>query len=277
MNAGHFIRMPLDWNDHDEWERYYQECLSTGSKQFHWTEVGSLSVKRLPGIVSTLKNQGWNTVWVPGCGLSPLPKLLCLLGLEVYATDISQTAIDFQKKPNTSLNGLTEGWDMTNVERGNLTCELHDFRKNYFEEKFDIIINVKAFQGFPKQDLKQIAQVHYKSLKPGRQAVFDTMNVQGERRDELEDALVNAGFFIYYYELNKWYRKVLRETGISHVFVLGQPIVPSTGEYANNKEKLNKDQEILRRIADDYKKKIEQEKIDKPDNAKIASMIYSTG
>src|SRR5947209_5593326 len=39
-------------------------------------------VEELPRIAADLKARGWHSVWVPGCGLSPLPKLLALLGGE---------------------------------------------------------------------------------------------------------------------------------------------------------------------------------------------------
>jgi hypothetical protein len=44
-------------------------------------------------------------------------------------------------------------------------------------------------QAFPVPDLARIACVHAHALRKGRYAYFDTMNMQGERRDQLEQSL----------------------------------------------------------------------------------------
>jgi hypothetical protein len=33
--------------------------------------------------------------------------------------------------------------------------------------------------------------------------------------------------------VNRWYRQALLQTGITHMFVLGTPMIPRTGEYAD--------------------------------------------
>ena len=107
------------------------------------------------------------------------------------------------------------------------------------------------------------------------------MNVQGERRDQLEQALEDGGFVVPLLPLNRWYRRALHETGIPHMFVLGQPMIPRTGEYADSGPKRDRDMARLREITAEYRGRLqaeqeaEQQRIG-PD-AKVAQIIYSTG
>jgi hypothetical protein len=175
---------------------------------------------------------------------------------------------------------LTAGWDPPS-EGGSLAAAVHDFRMDFQSEAFEVIFNVKAFQGFPAGDLRQIAGVHARALKPGRQAYFDTMNVQGERRDELEQALEDGGFVVPFAGLNRWYRRALRETGIPHLFILGQPMIPRTGAYADDHARWQRDMARLREIAAEYQSRLqaegEAEETRMGAEAKVATVIYSTG
>ncbi len=47
------------------------------------------------------------------------------------------------------------------------------------------------------------------------------MNVQGEGRNRLEQALVDGGFVVPLLRLKRWYRQTLFDTGIPHAFILG--------------------------------------------------------
>ena len=72
-----------------------------------------------------------------------------------------------------------------------------------------------------------------------------------------------------------------RDPNIPHVFVLGQPMIPRTGEYASDEPKWDRDMARLREISAEYRSRLqaeeeaEQQRID-PD-AKVAHVIYSTG
>jgi hypothetical protein len=134
-----------------------------------------------PGISS----RGWREVWVPGCGLSPLARLLAHLGLQVIATDVSVVAVQFQRGKQGEFAHLTTKLGPADPA-GSFAAELHDLRTAFHREAFDLIINVNAFQAFPAHELERIARVHAAALRKGRYAYFDTMNVQGERRDQLE-------------------------------------------------------------------------------------------
>jgi SAM-dependent methyltransferase len=273
--------MPQDWNDHAGWDSYFRDRLGQEVVWGPWERAaGSIPVEELPRIAADMKSAGWTSVWVPGCGLSPLPKLLAWLGLTVVATDVSPAAVAFQQSDRNNIDHFTAHWG-PQVEGGSLVAEVHDFREDFRPNAFDLVHNVKAFQGFPAEDMRRIARVHARALKPGRRAYFDTMNVQGERRDELEQALEEGGFVVPFAELNRWYRRALNETGIPHAFILGRPMIPRTGEYADDQPRWERDMARLREVTVEYqaRAKNEQEKEQArigPD-AKVAIVIYSTG
>src|SRR5205814_6517573 len=133
------------------------------------------------GIAAVLRSRGWTSAWIPGCGLSPLPRLLAFLGLAVVATDASPVAVSFQQSRRNDVVPFAAGWEA--VAGGSLAAEVHDFREGFRTDAFDIVVNVKAFQGFAVENMRRIAAVHARALRPGRWAYFDTMNVQGQRRD----------------------------------------------------------------------------------------------
>ncbi len=272
--------MPEDWNDHAGWDRYFCSRLKRKTVWDPWEGVGSIPVEQLPGLAADLKARGWTSAWVPGSGLSPLPKLLARLGLAVAATDVSPTAIAFQQSDGNDVSRFTDGWEPAS-ECGSLTAEVHDFREDFRQDGFDIILNVKAFQGFPPEDMRRIAGVHARALKPARQAYFDTMNVQGERRDDLEQALEDAGFVVPFAGLNRWYRRALRETAVPHLFILGRPLIPRTGGYADDQAKWERDTARLREVAAEYESRLqagrEAEEARAGGEAKVATVIYSTG
>jgi hypothetical protein len=280
MNNWPEAKMPEDWNDQAGWDRYFRQRLAQDPVREPWEGVGSIPVEQLPQIAADLKSQGWTSVWVPGCGLSPLPKLLACLGLAVVATDVSPAAVGFQQSERNAVGDLTAGWDPPS-EGGSLDAAVHDVRTDFRSEAFDVIFNVKAFQGFPAGDLRRIAGVHARALKPGRQAYFDTMNVQGERRDELEQALEDGGFVVPFAGLNRWYRRALRETGIPHLFILGQPMIPRTGAYAEDQARWQRDMARLQEITAEYQSRLqtegEAEEARMGAEAKVATVIYSTG
>jgi hypothetical protein len=272
--------MPKNWNDHAGWERYYQHQIARPKRDLWDDKIGSIPIEQLPRIAEDMKSQGWRSVWVPGCGLSPLPKLLAHLGLTVVATDVSAVAIDFQRDEANDFGHLKNNLGPEDSS-GSLVAEVHDFRTNYHHEVFDLIINVKAFQAFPVPDMVRIARVHAQSLRKGRYAYFDTMNVQGVRRDQLEQALEDGGFVVPLLKLNRWYRKALRDTGIPHVFILGRPMVPRMGEYADGGPRWEQDMARLREISSEYQSRLQTEQESEqarigPD-AKVARVIYSTG
>lgn len=273
-------RKPADWNDHAGWDTYYESQLARPERNAWDDETGSIRAEALPVLAGDLKSRGWRDVWVPGCGLSPLGQLLAHLGLHVVATDVSRLAVEFQRSESGEFAHLRTKIGPADTT-GSFAAELHDFRTEYRRETFDLIVNVKAFQAFPAPEMERIASVHAVALRNGRYAYFDTMNVQGERRDQLEQALEHGGFVVPLIALNRWYRKALRETDIPHTFVLGQPIIPRTGAYADGGPKWERDMGRLREISAEYRSRLQAEQEVEssrigPD-AKVAHVIYSTG
>ncbi len=280
MMKRHKVEMPEDWNDHVGWDKYYEFQLARPKRDPWEDSVGSISVEELPGVAESLKARGWRTVWIPGCGLSPLAHLLAHLGMEVFATDASATAIQFQRQRADTFRSLMDGLGPLDAE-GSFVAEVHDFRTEFRREAFDLIFNVKAIQAFPLSDVALIARVHALALRKDRIAYFDTINVQGERRDQLEQALEDGGFVVPLFKLNRWYRAALQETGIPHAFVLGQPMIPRVGEYANAEPKWKQDMAKLREISAEYHARLEPaqeaERLRIGPDTKVAQMIYSTG
>jgi hypothetical protein len=273
--------MPEDWNDHAGWDSYFRDCLGRDEVWGPWERpAGSIPLEELPRIAADMKSQGWTSVWVPGCGLSPLGKLLAWLGLTVVATDVSPAAVAFQQGDRNDIAPLAAYWGRQ-AEGGSLTAMVHDFREEFQTEAFDLLLNVKAFQAFPAEDMRRIARVHARALKPGRRAYFDTMNVQGERRDVLEQALEEGGFVVPFAGLNRWYRQALRETGIPHAFILGRPMIPRTGEYADDQPRWQRDMARLREVEAEYQARAQKEQVAEQarvgPEAKVATVIYSTG
>ena len=89
------------------------------------------------------------------------------------------------------------------------------------------------------------------------------MNGQGKHRDVIEDTLVNARFYVPLYAHNKWYRKALAETGIPHMFVLGNPIIPERSDYpykhARGSAEYEHDIGILRALTTRYHSNMQTE------------------
>jgi len=145
-------------------------------------------------LAAELRARGWTSIWVPGCGLSPLPKLLAHLGLAVTATDISEAAVRFQQSAQNDVSVFSDLWEAS-LGDGSFSCERHDLRTDFRGEAFDAIINVRAFQGFPQTEIGLVARSHFRSLKAGRYAYLYTMNTWNVMKT-LEQVLADAGFVV---------------------------------------------------------------------------------
>lgn len=282
------IKMPDDWDDHAGWEAYY---VALPSDEFWYksasTSPGSFSFNRLGSLIDDFVSRKWMTLWFPGCGFSPLPRAFASFGFTAYATDIAPSAIEYQHHNESIVEPLLSGVTVENTcdHSGSLVAEIHDFRTSYDDDKVDAIFNIKSIQGLPAKSMSCACRSHFAALRPGGVAFFDTMNVQGERRDQLEDALADAGFYVPLRALNKWYRQALADTGIPHMFVLGTPMIPERDDYPYPHKRgspgYNRDVQILRDLTADYRSRMqpeyekEQQTVD--DTTKYAQVIYSTG
>jgi hypothetical protein len=270
------VQMPEDWNNHAGWDEYYEYRLTQPSGN----GIGSIPIEDLPGVAANIRSKGGRAVWIPGCGLSPLARLLAHLGLDVVATDVSPVAVQFQREQTDAFSHLTGRLGPVDPA-GSLVAELHDFRSKFRRDAFDLIINVKAIQGFGLPDVRGIARNHALALRKGGVGIFDTLNVQGEHRDDLERSLEDGGFIVPLAKLDRWYRAALRESGLPHIFVLGQPMIPRTGEYAEDESAWERDMARLRAIGADYQARLlteqESERLRIGPDGKVAHVIYSTG
>lgn len=282
------IEMPDDWDDHAGWEAYY---AALPSDDFWYesatTNPGSFSFDRLGSLIDDLLSRKWMTLWFPGCGFSPLPRAFASFGFTVHATDIAPCAIEYQNSNESIVEPLIAGVtiETDHKQAGSLVAEIHDFRTSFGHEKVDAIFNIKSIQGLPHPSMRAAIQSHFVAVRPGGVAFFDTMNVQGKRRDQLEDALADAGFYVPLHALNRWYRKALADTGIPHMFVLGTPMIPQRDDYPyphkRGSPEYNRDVQILRDLTAEYSARMqaeyekEQQTVD--ETTKHAEVIYSTG
>jgi len=231
--ADNQAQMPNNWDNHDAWEIYY---ASLPSDNFQYkstiTNPGSFSFDRLGSVIDDLQQRNRLTLWFPGCGFSPLPRIFASFGFTVYATDIAQSAVNYQSSNHSIIQPLLSKIKVTYKHRtkGLIIPFVHDFRSE-FDSKVDAIFNIKAIQALPPKSMKLAIRSHFLALHEGGIAFFDTMNVQGERCNQLEQMLVDAGFYVPLFKLNQWYRNTLTKSNIPHVFILGNPMLQQTGDY----------------------------------------------
>jgi SAM-dependent methyltransferase len=284
-HVGDSVEMPQDWDDAAGWERYYSGHSGDRAAESRRNH-GSVGVRQVAGLIAELRSNGRTAVWFPGCGLSPLPRTVATFGFAVSATDVSESAVRFQQGPDGNeevqrlVRQVVELGQSLPADPGTFSAAVLDFRNSHFNASFDLVINQRAFQGFPRPSMEKVAASHCIALKPGGRAIFDTINVQGERRDELEECLVEAGFYVPFYEANRRLRRELAATGIPHVFILGRPMIVRTGAYMDD-AKRQADTDVLRRIFSEHESRLEaqytkeQERVTA--DTKIAFVIYSTG
>jgi len=276
------IDMPIDWNDHNGWNSFYD------------SQVNPFEIPKAFQIKKSLRFfQAGKSVWISGCGLELSVWLYSYLGSKVYASDISSSAIQYQKRivsknpfnilPN--LKTILEELKINpSINHTTPILKISDFRYSIPDIQFDTIINNKAIQGLTDSDIYRIAKNFFKANKKGGAAILSTMNVQGDKRTSIENAFLNAGYKIPNVYANQWYRNKLQETGILYAMVLGNPIIPQWGQYDENggKKQETKDKETLRSFRDEYRVRLKENyNKDKegfrPEIDKIAYIIYNTG
>jgi len=291
-NVGQFP--PADWSDVDGWNRYL--TAESGKVPFRIPmEVRFLNFARDHG----------GRVWFPGCGTDPVPRLYAYLGCAVMATDFSSVAVQLQRQfadlaPQTMFADWQTWIEASQVcERPN--CRVHSIYRLAIEKSgrfdvaehdfvaapppgvFDVVINCRAFQGLSRSAMRAAAMHFFAALRPGGAAFIDTINVQGRARD-IEDSLVDGGFFLPFSASNRWYRDQLDSTGIPYGMVLGRPLVRYNERYPYErfKERAARDREVLSSFRTEYEKRIAAEEsfvkltIAKPETI-VAYVIYNTG
>jgi SAM-dependent methyltransferase len=234
--------------------------------------------------IEPLKTQGWLKIWLPGCGASTAPGLFARNGFTVWASDASAAAIQIQEALRAMPADATLAESPPN-ETGILHLLSHNFCTPFPEGDFDCILNFRSFQGLRGDSLIRAAQTHFAALRPGGYAIFSTVNVQGELRNLLEDALIEAGFHIPLNRTERWFRATLAATGIPYVMILGRPM-PFRGDarYASEsgQQIWEEDRERILRCLEEYQSRRELEAEETANvftdgTMRIAQMVYNTG
>lgn len=254
--------MPEDWRDAEGWEAWHRALVG------QWDNMRA-PPEALLGTVEQKRAAGARTAWMPGCGRSPLGRIVAHLGMEVVVSDVSPSAIRHQSEAALDLSRLGPP-----AGTGSFEAHVHDFFAEPGEsgawsppaDAFDWVLNEAAIQGFEGEDLLRVARIHAAAVRPGGEAWFLTKNVQNERRDALEGALEAAGFVVPYADLFRRYRAALRAVDPEFIEILDYP------------QGRNRDQ--LWAVLESFKPLFEaagDAEVARMQGARVAHVIYSTG
>jgi hypothetical protein len=286
--------MPENWDDRAQWDVYFDAYRNEKLYLDPMIIDNNLLGTRF---IPNLAHHGYTKVWIPGCGASVLPTLLASFGFEVWASDVSRVAVEIQQDMQSLGIPFPELVDRVksqfkpeslpaySISPGNLHIVQHDLQTDFTEDGFDSILNIRAFQGLPPDTMMKAASTHWKALAKGKPAIFDTMNVQGERRTLIEHCLTTAGFFVPGRAADEWYRSVLNDTGIAYIMILGQPFPRRDSQRHKGKtgeKKYQADLELLRSFEDEYSRRLTEEMAETERKltdgvTKPAHIVYSTG
>jgi 2-polyprenyl-3-methyl-5-hydroxy-6-metoxy-1,4-benzoquinol methylase len=263
--------VPTDWHDKDAWDRYFNANLLEG-----FAPSPDFIVLRF---LSFAREQG-GRIWFPGCGLDPYPKAYAERGCNVLATDFSSVAVRYQECLAAAF--LKEHGSST--VQGTFSVAEHDFTQDTLDGEFDVVINCRAFQGLSSDGMRAAAGHFHAALRPGGAAIIDTMNVQGNHRNLIEDSLIAGGFYLPFQKSGRWYRQQLDSTGIVYWMVLGRPHIPNADQYPPQhfSELATRDQQILDSFQAEYERRCEDESaevnamVDNPATI-VAHVVYATG
>ena len=82
--------MPHNWDDVEGWTAYYD------AKRDQPLDTSPYLLSDL-GRVESLVAYNVQKIWFPGCGLDVIPHIFAHLGFEVWATDVSPSAIEISR------------------------------------------------------------------------------------------------------------------------------------------------------------------------------------
>jgi hypothetical protein len=162
---------------------------------------------------------------------------------------------------------------------------VHNFRTTFPESDFDCVLNIRSFQGLRGESLTHAAQTHFAALRPGGYAIFSTVNVQGDLRNLLENALIEAGFHIPLNRTERWFRATLAASGIPYMMILGRPM-PLRGEERYNNESgqqlWEQDRDRILGYLEEYRTRREEEaketaSVFNDGVTRVAQIVYNTG
>ena len=132
--------------------------------------------------------------------------------------------------------------------------------------------------------MAKAAEHFHAALRPGGACIIDTMNVQGHRRNLIEDRLLAAGFYIPLQKSERWYREQLDATGMVYAMVLGRPHILARDQYPPGlfKEFAERDQRILDSFRPEYERRLQEDtaEVEATTNDPrtiVAHVVYATG
>lgn len=280
---------PVDWRDKKEWDRYHHQrsCAIPFEVPARVGAPGWESVRFLDLVRATGRR-----IWFPGCGTDVGPRFYAGLGYKVLATDFSPVATRVQRKlAALPPERVFTGWaafvrqsDAPIEASGQLDVAEHDFTTGAPNGVFDVMINRRAFQGLSASAMLQGARNFFAALRPGGVAIIDTMNVQGDLRNVIEDSLATAGFFLPFSDSERWYRTQLASTRIPFGMIMGRPRVRYNRQNSSKSSMAawEHDQIVLDSFAEEYKARLEAERpfveeISRSAETIVAHVIYATG
>jgi hypothetical protein len=164
---------PKDWNDKDAWDRYFTAKLLAGDTP---SDPDFIILRFL-----SLAHERGGRIWFPGCGLDPYPHAYAQQGCKVLGTDFSSVAVRFQQRLAAAF--LKE--NASAKVQGTFAIAEQDFTQATPDGDFDVVINCRAFQGLSAGAMSAAAGHFYAALRPGGACVIDTMNLQGQRRNQI--------------------------------------------------------------------------------------------
>ena len=168
--------------------------------------------------------------------------------------------------------------------RGTFDVAGNDFTQESADGKFDVIINCRAFQGLVETAMRAAAERYHAALRPGGACILDTINVQGQNRNLIEDSLIAAGFYIPFQKSERWYRQQLDNTGVVYGMVLGRPRIPAKHQYPREQfaKLAERDQQFLDSFRLEYERRRDEEStevnaiVNDPASV-VAHVVYTTG
>jgi len=256
---------PVDWSDAAAWDAYH-----AATKLPAPISPIELGLQYVPAF----REQRFRRVWFPGAGTSAAPRAFAQLGFDVVSTDFSAVAVEAQER-FASAPFTVDLSDYGEKVPTKLQVLKHDFRQPLDLPPFDVIVNRRSYQGLSTADQATAARQHYDALRPGGWAMFETMNVQGDRRNILEDAIGAAGFSLPLNRSHRWYRAELAKTGLRFVIILGRARIPGPNPSAAEQERLDI---LTKEFAE--RSGLEAEEWASRTSARtdrVAHMVYSTG
>jgi 2-polyprenyl-3-methyl-5-hydroxy-6-metoxy-1,4-benzoquinol methylase len=263
---------PDNWDDKDAWDSYFNGELSAGRT----APYPDFIVLRFLSFAREKNGR----IWFPGCGIDPYPYTYAEQGCKVLGTDFSSVAVKYQQRLAAAFLKEKESAKL----RGAFEVAEQDFTLDTPDGEFDVVINCRAFQGLSSGAMCAAAAHFYAALRPGGACIIDTMNVQGNRRNLIEDSLITAGFYIPFQKSERWYRQQLDSTGIVYGMVLGRSHIPASDQYPPEhfSEFAKRDQQILDSLTGEYERRHRDEAdevnaiVNNPKTV-VAHIVYATG